>query len=214
MDPFEQERSEMVEAQIVARGVRDPRVLEAIRKVPRELFVTEELKYSAYEDNALPIEEEQTISQPFIVALMTELAQIKPLDKVLEIGTGSGYSAAVLSHLAQTVISIERHQKLATLAEERLKKLGCRNVTIFVGDGTLGHPTIAPYDAIIVTAGGPQIPPSLLKQLTNGGRLVIPVGTNLGNQRLYRVTRTHNDHYTYENLGSVWFVPLIGKEGW
>lgn len=214
MEQFEELRQKMVSEQIAARGVQDPRVLEAVKKVPRERFVDSLAVPFAYEDTPLPIEEGQTISQPFIVAWMAEQAQIKPQDKVLEIGTGSGYSAAILSQIAAHVYSIERHPKLAEIAQKRLQQLGYTNITIVVGDGTLGWEEHAPYDAIIVTAGGPQVPPSLLNQLKIGGRLIIPVGPTLENQQLTRVIRESEKKYRYEYIGSVRFVPLVGQEGW
>ncbi|SPJ31722.1 protein-L-isoaspartate(D-aspartate) O-methyltransferase [Candidatus Protochlamydia amoebophila] len=214
MDSYQEIRKQMVEKQIAARGIQDPRVLEAMGKVPRERFVSEHIAPLAYEDRPLSIDEGQTISQPFIVAVMAQQAQITPQDKVLEIGTGSGYSAAILSQLASHVYSMERYPKLAELAKKRLQEFGYNNVTVSVGDGSLGWEEFAPYEVIIVTAGGPQIPPSLLKQLAISGRLVIPVGPSLESQQLMRVMREDADHYRYENLGSVQFVPLVGKEGW
>lgn len=214
MDQFKELRHKMIKDQIAARGVHDVKVLEAIEKVPREMFVDPLTAALAYEDSPLPIEEGQTISQPFIVALMTQETQLQPQDKVLEIGTGSGYSAAILSQLCSHVYSIERHPKLAELAQQRLLQLGYKNVTVSVGDGTVGWNEHAPYDAIIVTAGGPQIPPSLLKQLAIGGRLIIPVGPSLEHQQLLRVRREDAENYRYETIGAVRFVPLVGQEGW
>ncbi len=214
MSQFKSLRLKMVQEQIVARGVRDPHVLQAMESIPREHFVGKEASKFAYEDRPLPIKEGQTISQPYIVALMAEKAQITPEDNVLEIGTGSGYSAAVLSRLAAHVFSVERHLKLAKTAQQRLKKLKLTNVTICPGDGTLGWEECAPYNAIIVTAGAPQIPQPLLHQLSIGGRLIIPVGQSLESQQLVRVIRKDEKNYTYEGMGAVRFVPLVGQEGW
>jgi len=214
MFEFEQQRQKMVEEQIIARGVQDLKVLQAMQNVARENFVDKELISFAYEDSPLPIGEGQTISQPYIVALMAEYAQLASQDKVLEIGTGSGYSAAILGQLASHVYSMERNPSLAEKAQRRLESLGYQNITVCVGDGTLGWEEFAPYDAILVTAGGPQIPPTLLKQLAKGGRLVIPVGLSVETQELIRVTRRDEQDYRYENLGGVRFVPLIGVEGW
>ncbi|HEX9669819.1 MAG TPA: protein-L-isoaspartate(D-aspartate) O-methyltransferase [Thermoanaerobaculia bacterium] len=206
-------RREMVERQLAARGISDPRVLAAMAEVPREAFVPERLAEFAYEDTPLPIEEEQTISQPYIVAAMAEALELRPEDKVLEVGAGSGYAAAVLSRLARAVYAIERHAALARLAAERCARLGYTNVHILHGDGTLGWPEHAPYDAIAVAAGGPEVPPALLEQLAPGGRLVIPVGTDPSLQTLVRVRRSDGD-FEREDLGAVRFVPLVGAQGW
>ena len=202
----------MVTEQIVRRGVRDPRVLAAMRSVPREEFVAPALARVAYHDRPLPIEEGQTISQPFIVAVMTEALDVDETDRVLEVGAGSGYAAAVLGLLAAEVHTIERHPRLARIAGERLARLGFTNVRVHTGDGTLGLPEHAPFDGIIVAAGGPDVPRNLLAQLAEGGRLVIPVGPPHA-QSLLRITRRGGE-YTTENLGAVAFVPLVGKEGW
>jgi protein-L-isoaspartate(D-aspartate) O-methyltransferase len=207
-------RESMVQQQIAARGIRNPAVLEAMRQVPREAFLPEDLEEFAYLDIALPIPEGQTISQPYVVALMAEAADIGPDYRVLEIGTGSGYAAAVLSRIAHEVYTVERHKTLADQAERRLRELGYDNVHVRHGDGTLGWPEHAPYDAILVAAGGPQVPSSLREQLKVGGRLVIPVGESPGDQDLLRVTRTREDTYEEEDLGPVRFVPLVGQEGW
>ena len=213
-DGARQLREEMVERQIRARGVRSPRVLEAMRAVRREGYVPSYLGEFAYEDTPLPIEEEQTISQPYIVAFMTEALELEGGEKVLEIGTGSGYAAAVLGEVAGEVFTIERHQRLADTARERLADDGYRNVRVRCGDGTLGWPEEAPFDAIVVAAGGPEVPHSLREQLAVGGRLVIPVGETVGYQKLKRVRRVAEDRFEEEELGDVRFVPLVGEEGW
>jgi protein-L-isoaspartate(D-aspartate) O-methyltransferase len=207
-------RREMVDRQIAARGIQDARVLEAMRTVPREAFLSDGMIEFAYEDTPLPIECEQTISQPFIVALMAEALRLEPGDKVLEIGTGSGYAAAVLSLAASEVYTIERHGELADLARRRLAELGFRNVHVRHGDGSLGWPEHAPYDGIVVAAGGPEVPRPLLEQLAIGGRLVIPVGREVHLQDLTRVTRVAAERYEEEKLGAVRFVPLVGERGW
>jgi protein-L-isoaspartate(D-aspartate) O-methyltransferase len=204
----------MVEEQIVARGVRDPAVLHAMRTVPRERFIGERQARLAYQDHALPIGEGQTISQPYVVAVMTEAVQLRPTDRVLEVGTGSGYAAAVLSMIVREVYTIERVESLAHTARRRLQELGYANVQVQHGDGSLGWPEHGPYDAIIVTAGGPDVPRSLLRQLAVGGRLVMPVGPEPRWQRLVRVTKTDENSYDREALEEVAFVPLIGAEGW
>jgi len=208
------ERDRMVERQVARRGVRDSQVLEAMREVPREVFVAEGLQEFAYEDTPLPIEAGQTISQPYIVALMIEAAAVRPGDHVLEIGAGSGYAAAVMGRIAEHVYAIERHETLARLAVERMTRLGYHNVEIRTGDGTHGWPEVAPFDAILVAAGGPAIPQTLKDQLDIGGRLVMPVGDSQRDQRLVKVTRTAASHFEEEDLGGVMFVPLIGDHGW
>ena len=209
-------REQMVTRQIVARGVDDPQVLAALREVPREAFVGNEAVAFAYDDCALPIGEEQTISQPYVVALMTEAAQVGMQDRVLEIGTGSGYQAAVLSRIAARVFTIERHRSLAESARRRFDRLGYTSIETRIADGTLGWPEEAPFDAILVTAGGPEhIPQPLLDQLAPGGRLVIPVGETLDEQALIRIRRAGDGQsFQREELGTVRFVPLIGKQGW
>ena len=207
-------RAEMVRTQIAARGVRDRAVLEAMRSVPREAFLPAELEEFAYSDAPLPIERGQTISQPYIVALMTAAAELRPGDRVLEVGTGSGYAAAILACIAREVYTIERHEELAKLAAERLAARGFSNVSVRHGDGTLGWPEHAPYDAIVVAAGGPKVPDALLGQLAPGGRLVIPVGEGRGIQQLLRVVRRADGTFRQEDLGGVRFVPLIGAQGW
>ncbi|MBW8745261.1 MAG: protein-L-isoaspartate(D-aspartate) O-methyltransferase [Sphingomonas sp.] len=206
-------RDFMVDSQIAARGVRDAEVLDAMRLVPRERFVPEQLREFAYEDTPLPIEAGQTISQPYIVAHMIEAAAVGRDDRVLEIGAGSGYAAAVISRIAGQVYAIERHPQLAALARERMSALGYDNVEIRTGDGTQGWPDVAPFDAILVAAGGPAIPQPLCRQLAIGGRLVIPVG-DADEQRLMRVTRRSEGNFEEEDLGDVRFVPLIGAHGW
>ena len=213
MPDYQPARDRMVETQIVRRGVRDARVLAALRRVPREAFVQEGFRETAYEDGPLPIGSGQTISQPFIVARMAEAAAIGDGHRVLEIGTGSGYAAAVLGELGAQVFTIERHAELAERAGERLRESGYGNVSVKVGDGTKGWPEEAPFDAIIVTAGGPSVPHSLKDQLKIGGRLVIPVGDR-GGQRLLRVVCSAADRFDEEDLGGVVFVPLIGEDGW
>ena len=196
------------------RGISDLAVLDAMATVPREQFVGLDLAEFAYDDTPLPIEEGQTISQPYIVALMTEALRLEHGDKVLEVGTGSGYAAAVLSRVAGEVFTIERHRSLAHQAGVRLRKLGYQNVKVLCGDGTLGWPEHAPYDAIVVTAGGPETPRSLVEQLAIGGRMVIPAGPSLSEQKLLRLTRTSEEEVEIEELGAVRFVPLIGEQGW
>jgi protein-L-isoaspartate(D-aspartate) O-methyltransferase len=207
-------RAEMVERNIAARGVRDDLVLEAMRKVPRELFLPKNLREFAYEDSPLPIAGEQTISQPYIVAFMAEALMLKGGEKVLEIGAGSGYAAAVLSEIAADVYTVERLGQLADKAAATLADLGYDNVHVLHGDGTRGWPEHAPYDAIVVAAGGPQVPESLKEQLKIGGRLVIPVGADQRSQELVRVIRVSAKEYRSEDIADVRFVPLIGEEGW
>ena len=213
-DQASSQRDRMVDIQIAKRGVQDRHVLDAMRKVPREAFVGEGLEEFAYEDAPLPIEEGQTISQPYIVALMTEAAEVKPGDRVLDVGTGSGYAAAVLSRIAGEVYAIERHHVLVESAKRRFEQLGYRNIKIRHGDGTLGWPEAAPFDAIIVAAGGPEIPEVLQGQLKIGGRLVIPIGVLEHEQRLVKVVRDGEHEFHEEDLGAVMFVPLIGAHGW
>ena len=203
----------MVERDLAGRDITDVAVLTAMAEVPRERFVEPCLVEAAYDDCPLPIDADQTISQPYIVALMTQALELRPTDRVLEIGTGSGYAAAVLGRIAGQVWTVERHQCLATQATERLADLGPDNVTVAVGDGTLGWPDAAPYDAIVVTAGGPSVPAALLDQLADGGRLVMPVGAGQHDQELERVRR-HGDDLRTEHLGPVRFVPLVGEQGW
>ena len=210
---YARDRAFMVERHLKARGIDDPLLLGAMGTVPRETFVPEHLQEFVYEDSALPIESGQTISQPYIVARMIELAEIKPGDKVLEVGAGSGYAAAVMSRMANKVFAIERHEELAKLAAARLKRLGYANAEIICADGTKGFVEEAPFQAIIVSAGGPHVPEALKQQLAIGGRLIIPIG-QFGFQTLIRVRRTGEDSYEEEDFGAVAFVPLIGEEGW
>lgn len=206
MDTAELRRS-MVERQIVDRGVRDQRVLAAMAAIPRERFVPSAAAHEAYEDHPLPIGEGQTISQPYVVALMAEAAAPGPQDRVLEVGTGSGYGAAVLGALAEHVVTIERHAPLATAAADALRACGVDNVRVVHGDGSLGWPAGAPYDTVVVTAGGDDVPPALLEQLADGGRLVMPVGPRAA-QELVRIHR-RGATFTREDLGAVRFVPLL-----
>ncbi|MDX1623943.1 MAG: protein-L-isoaspartate(D-aspartate) O-methyltransferase [Gemmatimonadota bacterium] len=210
----ERRRRRMVESQIAGRGIRDPAVLDAMRTVPREAFIPEELAEFAYQDRPLPIAEEQTISQPYIVALMADLLELEPDDRVLEVGTGSGYAAAVLGRIAAEVYTIERYAALAEWARHRLEEVGYENVHVRHGDGTRGWPEHAPYDGIVVAAGGPEVPGPLRDQLAVGGRLVIPIGPTPRLQELVRITRVGEDEYEREELGGVRFVPLVGDEGW
>ncbi len=208
----ESERLAMIREQLESRKIKDERVLRAMADVPRHRFVQPQHEAQAYADQALPIAAGQTISQPFIVALTAAVLRIKPTDRVLEVGTGSGYAAAVLSRLAGEVYTIERHRELALGAIQVFDELHYDNIWVMVGDGTRGWPKYAPYDAIAIAAAGPGIPRSLLDQLADGGRLVIPLGT-LDEQQMIRVTR-HRDRFHEESLGPVRFVPLIGAEGW
>jgi protein-L-isoaspartate(D-aspartate) O-methyltransferase len=207
-------RHAMVERQIAHRGIASPLVLDAMRRVQREAFLPQELREFAYDDTPLPIEAGQTATQPYIVALMAEALLLKGDETVLEIGTGSGYAAAVLSRIAKTVYTVERYGQLASQAAETLASQGFSNVHVLQGDGTLGWPEQAPFDAIIVAAGGPEVPRSLKEQLKIGGRLVIPVGADRRLQELLRITRLSETEYTTEELLDVRFVPLVGEQGW
>ncbi len=213
IDEMTMQRLGMIERLRDHYKIADERVIEAMSMLPRHLFVPEAIKSQAYKDNALPIAAGQTISQPFIVARMTELLELKGQEKVLEIGAGSGYQTAVLASLARKVFAIERLPILADEANRRLQMLGLRNFTLKPGDGTAGWDAYMPFDAILVAAGGPGIPEPLVKQLKIGGRLVIPIGEDKGKQNLVRVTRTE-DSYRTENFGPCVFVPLIGEHGW
>lgn len=214
MADFAALREAMVERQIAGRGLNDVPLLAAMRDVPRELFVAEEIRDFAYEDGPLPIEAGQTISQPYIVALMIHAAGVAPGSRVLEIGAGSGYAAAVLSRIAGEVIAIERHGALADLAAARMARLGYRNVQIISGDGSAGWPDSAPYDAILAAASGRHVPDVLRRQLKIGGALVMPLGAPGEMQSLIRLSRQGEEEWVQEDLGPVRFVPLIGEEGW
>lgn len=206
------ERRQMVAHQLARRGIVDERVLQAMAKIPRHLFVPEEFRPSAYQDGPLPIGYQQTISQPYIVALMTQMLHLQGSEQVLEIGTGSGYQAAILAELAGNVHTIERHPALSRAASNTIQMMGIQNVQFYVGDGTFGIPEHAPYDAILVTAGAPSVPEALLEQLGQRGRLVIPVGKWTG-QSLERWWHTPTG-FEHESIAPVAFVPLIGKFGW
>jgi len=206
-------RDRMVERQIAARGLDDPKLLAAFRAVPREQFVSADYAGYAYQDSPLPIESGQTISQPYIVALTIYAAGIGPGDKVLEVGAGSGYAAAVIGQIAGEIVAIERHHELVELARQRMKRLGYGNVQIFEGDGTLGWPLEAPFDAIVAAASGSHVPQSWIAQLKLGGRIVMPLGSPHGVQSLVKVTKQGDGTLIQEDLGGVRFVPLIGAEG-
>jgi protein-L-isoaspartate(D-aspartate) O-methyltransferase len=212
-DEMSMQRLRMVERLSEHYKIRDARVLDVMGRLPRHLFVPEGIKSQAYNDNALPIASGQTISQPFIVARMTELLGLNGDEKVLEIGAGSGYQTAILASLARKVFAIERIDSLAQEARQRLQMLGFRNVTLKAGDGTAGWNAYLPYDAILVAAGGPEIPEPLIAQLKVGGKLVIPIGEDRKSQMLIRLTRTESS-YKQENFGPCAFVPLIGEHGW
>ena len=207
-------RERMVTHDIAARGIADPLILAAFRAVPRERFIADELAAYAYDDGPLPIEAGQTISQPYIVALMIAAAEIKPGDRVLEVGAGSGYAAALMGRIAGEVVAIERQKELAHIARERLARLGYGNVAIVEGDGTTGWPERAPYDAILAAASGSHVPPALVEQLAPGGRLVMPIGATGSVQELVKATKRPDGSLHHESLCGVRFVPLIGAEGW
>jgi len=213
MNEYQIPRERMVQRLREHYKIRDERVLDVMEKLPRHLFVAEALKVQAYKDNALPISSNQTISQPFIVARMTELLELTPESRILEIGAGSGYQTAILASLAGKVFAIERIQILAKDAQERLQRLNFHNVTLRCADGTNGWDVYAPFDGILVAAGSPAMPEPLLKQLKIGGRLVIPIGNDQKTQNLIRVTRTAKGFQT-EDFGACAFVPLIGEHGW
>lgn len=207
-------RAQMVREQLEARGIRDARVLDALRHVPRHRFVPAGDEARAYEDGAQGIGARQTISQPYIVALMSESLNLTRTETVLEVGAGSGYQTAILARLAARVVAVERHASLAEQARRRLDELGVTNVTLFVGDGSAGWPEAAPYDAILVAAAAPAVPPALVAQLAPGGRLVLPVGPDGAEQKLLLVTKdAHGSGVSTRDLGPVLFVPLIGAQG-
>lgn len=214
MADFAAQRERMVQDQIAGRGVRGPRILDAFRAVPRELFVPEAVRLFAYDDGPLPIEAEQTISQPYIVASMIDAADLGAGDRALEIGAGSGYAAAVMSRIAAQVIAIERRPELVELARERMARLGYDNVRIVEGDGSEGLPEAGPFEAILCAASGSHVPEVLLGQLSAGGTLVMPVGEPNSVQKLVKVSRRSESEFEEEDLGQVRFVPLIGARGW
>ena len=208
------DREAMVERQIAGRGITEPEILAAFKAVPREAFVPGEYRDAAYGDHPLPIEAGQTISQPYIVALMIQAAGIGPGDRVLEVGAGSGYAAAVISRIAAQVFAVERQKRLAELASERMRRLGYGNVEIVEGDGTRGLAEKAPFDAILAAASGSHVPKPLLNQLAPGGRLVMPLGGAGDIQKLVKVTLGPGGEQAMEEICAVRFVPLIGDEGW
>jgi protein-L-isoaspartate(D-aspartate) O-methyltransferase len=210
---FEKARERMITAQLRRRGVRDARVLDAMANVPREAFVSAGTEEFAYEDGPLPIGEGQTISQPYIVATMAEAAELEPGDRMLEVGAGSGYAAAIFSRLAGHVFAVERHASLTEAARARCRALGYHNITLKTGDGSIGWLEEAPFDAILVAAGVPKPPGALKQQLKIGGRLIVPVGER-DEQRLLRIRRTGEETFQEDDLGGVRFVPLIGVQGW
>lgn len=212
MTDFASARERMVREQLQARGIRDPAVLAAFHEVPRELFVPDDAVSQAYDDRALPIEAEQTVSQPYIVAVMLEAARLSPRDHVLEVGAGSGYAAALMAHLARSVVTIERHAGLANLARARMRRLGIPNVRVLHGDGTLGYPEAAPYDVILCAAANPVVPAAWFQQLGPGGRIIMPQGSHEGPQRLVRLTLFEDGRLREEELEPVRFVPLLGGE--
>ena len=208
------EREAMVERHLKRRGIKESYILDAFLSVPREAFISDEYAHLAYGDHPLPIEAGQTISQPYIVALMIQAAAIKEGDKVLEVGSGSGYAAAVISRIAGRVIGIERQHDLVKIARERMQRLGYWNVEIVEGDGTKGCPEFAPYDAILAAASGSHVPKPLIEQLSPGGRIVMPVGDPGWVQKLIKVTKQPDETLKQDDLGDVRFVPLIGEQGW
>jgi protein-L-isoaspartate(D-aspartate) O-methyltransferase len=211
---YAREREAMVERQLRRRGITEQRILDAFLDVPREAFISGEFAHLAYGDHPLPIEAGQTISQPYIVALMIEAADIRAGDKVLEVGAGSGYAAAVISRIAERVVAIERQHDLVEVARERLRRLGYDNIEIVEGDGTKGCRDHAPFDAILAAASGSHVPRPLVEQLAPNGRIVMPVGEPGWVQELVKVTKQQDGILKQENLGGVRFVPLIGEEGW
>lgn len=214
MSTWEELRGRMVIDQLERRNIYDQAVLAAMGHIPREQFVPRRYRGSSYSDSPLPIPEGQTISQPFIVAYMIQSLQVEPSHRVLEVGTGSGYAAAILSQLVHEVYTIEWYNQLAAYAQKRFANLGLKNIRVKQGDGTLGWPEHAPYDRILVSAGGPEVPPALLQQLVIKGRLVIPVGSEPHRQELLCISRHSEDHFSQTHLGPVAFVPLRGAQGW
>ena len=212
MEDFKKLRDLMVDAQLIPRGIKDERVLSAMRKVPRHIFVDDYMQHNAYADMALPIGDEQTISQPYMVAIMTELLELKGNEKILEIGTGSGYQAAILGELSREVFTIERKALLAKKAEERFQALGYINIYAITGDGTLGLPEKSPFDRILITAGSPKIPEPLIEQLADGGIIIAPVGIRFSQQLL--IVRKSKEGISEQTHVPCVFVPLIGKHGW
>jgi protein-L-isoaspartate(D-aspartate) O-methyltransferase len=210
--PFSTQCRAMIEQQLRRRGIRDERVLEAMLKVPRHEFVSPEHQNAAYDDRPLPIGELETISQPYMVASMSAAARITPGDKVLEIGTGSGYQTAILAELGASVVSIERNPTLAASARDRLCRLGYPRIQVLAGDGSEGYPPAAPYNAILVAAGAPRVPPPLFEQLAEGGRLVIPIGGL--QQQILQVILKREGQFTSRDLDPCQFVPLVGKQAW
>ena len=211
---FKEQRQAMVDYQIARRGIESPQVLDAMRRVPREAFLPPAMREFAYEDTPLPIAEEQTISQPYIVAYMVDVLQLTGGGKVLDVGTGSGYAAAIIGEIVDRVVSLERYRSLADSARQTLSTLGYDNIEVIHTDGSLGWPESAPYDAIAVAAGGPDVPQTLKDQLAVGGRLVMPVGADERQQWLVRITRVSEDEFREEYLTQVRFVPLVGQAGW
>ncbi|NCO82940.1 MAG: protein-L-isoaspartate O-methyltransferase [Nitrospirae bacterium CG_4_10_14_3_um_filter_44_29] len=212
MEDFKKLRDLMVDTQLIPRGIKDERVLSAMRKAPRHIFVDDYMQHKAYDDMALPIGDEQTISQPYMVAVMTELLELKGNEKVLEIGTGSGYQAAILAELSREVFTIERKALLAKKAEERFQALGYINVHVITGDGTLGLPEESPFDRILITAGSPGIPAPLMEQLADGGVIIAPVGIRFSQQLL--IVKKSKEGVSEQTHVPCVFVPLIGKHGW
>jgi protein-L-isoaspartate(D-aspartate) O-methyltransferase len=214
MTDFAAEREAMIDRQLKRRGITDTAILDAFLAVSREAFVSPQYAHRAYGDHPLPIEAGQTISQPYIVALMIQAAGIEQGDKVLEVGAGSGYAAAVISRIAGTVVAVERQHELVELARSRLERLGYGNVEVVEGDGTKGWPDAAPFDAILAAASGSHVPDPLIEQLAPGGSIVMPLGSPGWAQQLIKVTKRPDGSLEHQDLGAVQFVPLIGEEGW
>ena len=214
MTDYTAEREAMVERHLRRRGITQQHILDAFLEVPREAFISDDYAHLAYGDHPLPIEAGQTISQPYIVALTIQAAEIRQGDKVLEVGAGSGYAAVVISRIAGEVIAIERQHDLIGVARERMRRLGYGNVEIIEGDGTRGCPALAPFDAIVAAASGSHVPKAFIEQLNDGGRIVMPIGDPGWAQELVKVKKLPDGKLIQENLGGVRFVPLIGEEGW